>query len=858
MKYFLTAVLVWTSGLFMAQLTDDFSDGNFTTNPSWNGTNADFIVNTGGELQINNTIAATSYLSISHGLPSLSDLEWHLKVRQTFSPSSSNFGRIYLTSSSADLTSNPDGYYIQLGEAGSTDAVRLFKSQGGLSSPICAGTNGQIASSFNIGIRITRDATGLWQLYIDPNGGTSYGMPVSGTDASALLGTHFGVLGTYTVSNSTKFYFDDIYVGPIIYDTIPPVLLSAVTTSSTAFDILFNEPLETASAELTANYALSPLLTIQSLALDAVNPSLVHGVLSPSTPFVNGSFYTLSTNSVADIAGNISAAQFANLTFLVAENALPGDVIINEFMADPSPSVGQPEFEYVEIYNRSSKYIDLNGWKITDGSSNGTIGSDWLYPGGYKVLCTSAATTLFAQTVSVSAFPSINNAGDSLILKDNNGVVIDQLYFTDLWYNDDIKAAGGYSLERINPLDPCSAEDNWAASISGNGGTPGVQNSVFNNTPDTDPPLISELIAFAPSGLEVQFSEGLDSLILINSAITVTPSLSIASKTAVGAFPNSLLLQFNEQIQSGLVYQIEFSSLTDCWGNSSDLSGLFVLPDTPAKGDVVLNEILYDPYTGGYDWVELFNKSEKLIDLQNWSLANFDNDTIDNQKVVSDHFFLKPGMYAVLGKDSVFVKQNYPFSVPGTFVYSETPAFNNDSSTVYLIWDGQVMDKVSYTDEWQFKLLDETDGISLERIDPEGVSDKSSNWHSAAEAVGFATPGGENSQYRPVITNGTFSFTSSTISPDNDGFEDFLHISYEMSQAGLLGTCHIYDDRGRLIRNLFKNELLGTTGAFVWDGVTDNNVKASIGAYVLDFEAFSTDGSLIYTERKAFVLAGKL
>jgi hypothetical protein len=292
--------------------------------------------------------------------------------------------------------------------------------------------------------------------------------------------------------------------------------------------------------------------------------------------------------------------------------------------------------------------------------------------------------------------------------------------------------------------------------------------------------------------------------------------------------------------------------------NNTSLNGVFALPEIAQLGDVVINEILFDPYTGGYDWIEVYNNSDKLLDLQNWSLGNFDNDTISNQKFVSDHFYLPAKGYAVLGKDSIFVKQNYPSAIVGSFVYCETPSFNVDSSTVYLIFNNQVMDNVSYSADWHFQLLDVTDGVSLERIDPSGNSNSSSNWHSAAESIGFATPGDKNSQYRPTVSSGDFGFTSNTISPDNDGFEDVLQINYEMAETGLLATLTIYDDRGRVIRSLFKNELLGSSGVFNWDGVTDSGVKASIGTYVAVFEAFKVEGASMFAKTKAFVVAGKL
>ena len=858
MKYFLTLYFLFVGLLSFAQITDSFSDGDFSSNPLWSGSSGDFIVNTSGELQIKNTIAATSFLTTPHVLSSLDNVEWHLKVRQTFSPSSSNFGRIYLTSSSPDLTSNPDGYYLQLGESGSTDAVRLFKSIGGVRTEICAGTDGQISTSFAVGVKVIRDASGLWQLSLDLTGGTNYGAPVSGTDGSALLGTHFGILGTYTVSNATKFYFDDVYIGPIIYDTTPPVLISATATSATTFDVLFDEPVSSETAQLVLNYALSPFVTIQMMTIDAVNPALVHGSLWSSTPFVNGALYSLTSSGISDLSGNVSAPQTTQFSFLVGEIPEKGDVIINEFMADPSPSAGQPQFEYVEIYNRSSKYFNLSGWKISDGVTNGTLHEDWLIPGGYKVLCTSAASGLFAQTTVVTSFPSLNNAGDSIILRDNNGTLLDKLYFTESWYRDDLKSDGGFSLELINPDDPCSSQDNWTASNASNGGSPGVQNTVFDDSPDITAPRIDELIVVAPNQLQIIFSEGMDSVAIINAAISIDPGITVSSKTVTGSFPDRMDLVFNEMLVTGMIYHIMIDELSDCWMNKGIGEGVFVLPDTAKSGDLVINEILFNPYSGGSDWIEVYNKSQKLIDLKGWSLGNFDNDTIDNQKFVTDHFYLKAGGYAVLGKDSMFVRQNYSASVPGTFVHLETPSFNVDSSTVYLIYNNQVMDHVSYTEDWHFSLIDNTDGVSLERIDPFGVSNISFNWHSAAEAVGFATPGAPNSQYRPAVTNGEFTFSSGTVSPDNDGFEDVLQVAYQMPEPGLLGACTIYDDRGRLVCSLFTNQMLGSSGSFTWDGVTDDHVKASIGTYVLVIEAFSLDGGLMFAKRKAFVVAGKL
>jgi len=143
-------------------------------------------------------------------------------------------------------------------------------------------------------------------------------------------------------------------------------------------------------------------------------------------------------------------------------------------------------------------------------------------------------------------------------------------------------------------------------------------------------------------------------------------------------------------------------------------------------------------------------------------------------------------------------------------------------------------------------------------LDPLGPSSDGKNWHSAAEAVKFGTPGLKNSQYSPVTVNGAFELQNEVFSPDMDGNVDVMQASYQMAQANCLGTVTIFDERGRIIRSLFKNQLLGTEGTLTWDGVKDDQTKASIGVYVVLFEAFTLDGGLLFAKRKAVTLAGKI
>ncbi|HEX2617302.1 MAG TPA: Ig-like domain-containing protein, partial [Flavobacteriales bacterium] len=341
-----------------AQFTDDFADGDFTANPAWDGNTAVFLVNASQELQLNDAVAATSQLRSANAMATLDDSEWRMRVSLTFAPSSGNFARVYLVSDQTDLTSALNGYYLQFGEAGSLDAIELYEQTGVASALVCRGTDAQIAASFNVGVQVKRDAAGNWQLLVDPAGGTNYALQASGVSTLHTTSTTIGVLCTYTVSNADNFFFDDLYAGPQVVDTDPPTVLSASAIGAADVDVRFSEAVEEASAETVGNYGLAPSLGIASATRDGVDLALVH--LSLATAMTNGTEYTVTATNVQDLAGNVGVASSATFTYLVPEVALPGEVVINELMPDPTPVVGLPDQEFIEIYNATTtKNFDL-------------------------------------------------------------------------------------------------------------------------------------------------------------------------------------------------------------------------------------------------------------------------------------------------------------------------------------------------------------------------------------------------------------------------------------------------------------------------------------------------------------------
>jgi hypothetical protein len=627
--------------------------------------------------------------------------------------------------------------------------------------------------------------------------------------------------------------------------------------------VLFDEPIEQISSEINANYSVNGGIDNPTLVtLDGGNPALVH--LTFGTAFSNGQNYTITATNVEDLVGNVQTSTTANFTYFVPDVPSFKDVVINEIFADPSPVVGLPDAEFVELFNATTdKYFDLSGWKFFDPTSTATIPNGTiLFPGQYLILCSTTNAPLFSaypNVVGVSSFPSLNNSGDDITLSDNLNNVIDRVVYSDTWYGNSTKKNGGYTLELINPFVPCSDASNWTASNDASGGTPSAQNSVFDPTPDAAAPFITFIETIDSQLALVNVSEPIDISALTTANFSVTSGISVDSFTSNNTENTQLLVSFLPSLDTGVVYTMTINNLSDCSGNLATSSGDFVLAYEAKKGDIIINEVLFNPFTGGSDFVELYNNSSKIINLQHLYLANEDNGVISNYKSLQFYRLLYPQEFVVITKDTANIKTNYLSSVSGTFVQISTlPSYNNSDGIVQLTGrDSLSLDRFAYNEKMHFRLIKDKKGKSLERIDYNRATDDETNWHTAAENVGFATPGRVNSQYFEGQNDGEVTISPAIFSPDNDGYEDVITFSYSFSQEGFVGNAYIYDSEGRMVRYLLQNQLLGTEGAFSWDGITDRNDKARIGAYIFIFEVFNLQGD-VSVYKKTFVLGGRL
>ena len=109
-----------------AQLVDDFSDGDFSQNPSWIGDNALFQISPDLRLQ-SDGLSQSDTIALSTPSSRVGDTEWRLDIDYGFAPSTSNQIRVYLVSDVVDVKGPLNGYFLQVGESQSMDSYDLYR-----------------------------------------------------------------------------------------------------------------------------------------------------------------------------------------------------------------------------------------------------------------------------------------------------------------------------------------------------------------------------------------------------------------------------------------------------------------------------------------------------------------------------------------------------------------------------------------------------------------------------------------------------------------------------------------------------------------------------------------------------------
>ncbi|HEX4875454.1 MAG TPA: lamin tail domain-containing protein [Chitinophagaceae bacterium] len=553
--------------------------------------------------------------------------------------------------------------------------------------------------------------------------------------------------------------------------------------------------------------------------------------------------------------------------FLLSQNRY--DIVIDEIMADPTPQVGLPNNEWIELKNTTAAPINLQNWRIGDASGqSGPMPNFVLQPDSFVIVCTGSAVAVmsaFGTTISVTSFPSLDNDGDQLFLRAANGRTIHAVAYTSAWYQNELKKDGGWTLEMIDTKSPCAGISNWKAGTNTTGGTPGKKNSVDAVNNDAAGPQLKRAYTTDNTTIILVFDEPLDSLPGATvSNYSIDGGLILTNAATLPPLFNTVQLKTNTALAANTVYSLTAANVKDCKGNSiGTASKVRVgLPADAGAGEWIINEILFNPRSNAFDYVEFYNNSSKIFDASKLFIANRNSSgVVSSIKALSSvPFYVFPGDYIVETEDAAGLSLQYLVKNPeNVLVISSPPSFPDDEGTVVALnFQGNVIDEVKYKDDWHFKLIDNDEGVALERIDPNAAAQNAANWTSAASTAGYGTPTYKNSQYKQINSiSATIAVTPKVFSPDNDGRDDIASIQYVVTEPGYVANITVFDPSGRPVRSLVRNGTLALSGYWNWDGLDDKGLKLPLGTYVVLTEIFNLQGKK-QQFKNVVVLARKL
>ncbi|MEG8946224.1 lamin tail domain-containing protein [Rosettibacter firmus] len=433
----------------------------------------------------------------------------------------------------------------------------------------------------------------------------------------------------------------------------------------------------------------------------------------------------------------------ANVTVL-EKLALYNDIVINEIMYAPQ----NDEPEWIELYNRSNRKINLKNWKVGDNSTLTNISNNecLIQPGEYLILTRDSSIINFYSSVQrliLCSLPTLNNNGDVVVIKDIYNNAIDSVrYFPD-W-----GGSGGKSLERKSVDLLSNEKNNWGTSVSKYRATPCKINSISEKDYDLS------VISFLSKSNYAEVDKKLElNVIIKNNGRKVAENFEVElykdlnlngvvdevlyDKTIITNLINNQEVQVtflvNDVVYGNNQFILHINFANDEFDENNykifSINGVIINEE---KNDLVVNEIMYAPISPEPEWIEIYNRSNKLINLKGYKVGDKTNSNV----IIKEDKIIKPNEFYVVAKDSIITSL---YDNIDNLIISNFPVLNNNEGVI-VITDSlnRVIDSVSYKSNWGGK-----GGKSLERIDAELSSLDSSNWKSPINLKG--TPGKKNS-----------------------------------------------------------------------------------------------------------------
>ncbi len=818
----------------------------------WRGDTAHFVPLTNG-LTLKAPASGTTRIFHTEPLAWPTTLSGNISLN--FAPSANNQIKIYFINK-PELTSDTKGYLLQMGENGPDDRWEIYEVRGMeniklFRGPPVAGASSVIAQRMTLHI----DSISWW--WTAPLDDSIYELTDLPGDLFTMISTEFflGLECAYTETRKDKFTFTDFCVFSSDLDTAPPQVISVAAISDRQVVFRVNEPLDSSFQKLTNYWLVPTMITPNKVELQGAN----YIYLTFAQPLPPNQELFLEISNLKDYYHNTLPITKYSFIFEQYDQPEYGDILIHEIMVDPTPSQGLPEVEYIELLNNTGKTFSLDGYTLMNGDRSFHFSKRLLFPHSYLLLGDKQAILALkndGDVYGVENWIAINNSSGTLSLLDSHRKIIHEVAYDQGWYGDPKKASGGHSLEMVDVNDRCAGEHNWRGSMAKLGGTPGKPNSWPQQV--LMPIHITDFDFPQSNALRFSLNRIIDSGSLTPENLFIVPPLSIKNLVTRESNP-SWTIVFDQEPIDEVTYRLSIlPPLVDCSGSlwADTVTLFFGKPKQPKPGDIIFNELLFNPTSVHGDYIEIYNRTGSYLNLNR---VNFKKNLAD-QGISLAVDKIVPFGYLCFSEEGRALAANYPVSNSKNLVRQDIPALPDDEGIIYLVDEasGSLLDYQFYHHSWHNKLIDNVEGIALERISTADTAHHAKNWTSASAVVRFGTPGAKNSQVSEdqADFDGFLQINNTIFSPNGDGYEDNLELTMHPNQPGYTVQVWLYNEYGTLIQTLIPQTALGLDyNHFVWDGTKMNGQVASMGRYII-FARFVHPSGQVHQIKKSIVVAG--
>lgn len=262
---------------------------------------------------------------------------------------------------------------------------------------------------------------------------------------------------------------------------------------------------------------------------------------------------------------------------------------------------------------------------------------------------------------------------------------------------------------------------------------------------------------------------------------------------------------------------------------------------------LVINEIMYSPFSGEDEYIELFNPSHRAIDLSGWSLQVGSSKSYLSVATL----MVPPGGFRVVA-DSRDIGERFALA-DSLWIepVDAMPALSNEGMTVVLRDPvGTAIDSLSYAPSWGGGA-----GVALERKRSSDIAAVHTNWASCVFEEG-GTPGAINSVVAGVLPR-KIKVTANP-NPLFVDQGDVTIISVDLPVTTAKMTVRIYDNQGRQIATLLNNAPTGAHREIPWDGKDRSGRTVRMGIYVIFVEAIEEISGFARNAKATVVVGRKL